>query len=85
MGAVKQLAIINEYFVIVKRCGPRLHKRWTWEIRHRSKSLGKRQSSYSKPVSTKHEADTFGSPDMAKLAGQKALEEFLDDVRARVV
>ena len=33
--------------------------------------------SYSKPVSTKHEADTFSNAQDAKLAGKKALEKFL--------
>jgi hypothetical protein len=61
---------LNDYFVIIKRCGrhpsDRRRTLWTWEIQRRSKSLG-----------IKYNGGNFTTPQDAKLAGERALIEFL--------
>jgi hypothetical protein len=61
---------LNDYFVIIKRCGrhpsDQRRTRWTWEIQRRSKPLG-----------IKYNGGNFATPQDAKLAGERALIEFL--------
>jgi hypothetical protein len=59
---------LDDYFVMVKRRGgrPPSRTRWTWEIRRRSKPLG-----------VECNGDIFVTPQAAKLAGEKALNELL--------
>jgi hypothetical protein len=58
---------LNDYFVIIKRCGHRSRRtHWTWEIQRRSKPLG-----------IKYNGGDFATPQDAKLAGERALIEFL--------
>jgi hypothetical protein len=63
---------LDDYFVLIKRCGPRRVKRrirWTWEIRRRSEPFG-----------VKYDGDDFTTPQEAKLAGEKALKELLHNL-----
>ena len=66
--------LANDYFVIVKFVGlPRARpKRWTWEIRLRSKQLG-----------VKYEGEEYVTAQDARLAGEKALNELLHDLGER--
>ena len=61
---------LDDYFVLIKRCGPRGVKRrrtrWTWEIQRRSMPLG-----------VKYHGDQYATPQDAKLAGEKALKDLL--------
>jgi hypothetical protein len=67
--AKRAVAQFDDYFVIIKRS--QRHRRdrrgrWTWEIQRRSKPLG-----------IKYDGREFATPQDAKLAGKKALNEFL--------
>jgi hypothetical protein len=61
--------LMRDYFVITKRYG-RSRKLSTWEIQRRSKPLG-----------VKFCGDSYSSEQAAKLAGEKALRQFLGDLR----
>jgi hypothetical protein len=56
----------DDYFVIVKRFGqPRARpRRWTWEIRRRSK-----------PLVVQYYGNEFATPQDAKLSGETALKD----------
>ena len=57
----------NDYFVITKLVGPRTRPiRWTWQIRRRSM-----------PLSVKYDGEEYATAQDARLAGEKALKEFL--------
>jgi hypothetical protein len=58
----------SEYYVITSRRGER-PERWSWEIRRKSTPLG-----------VKLTADGFQSDSAAKLAGKRALDEFLSEL-----
>jgi hypothetical protein len=63
---------LDDYLVIVKRVGPpraRPRMRWTWEIRRRSKPLG-----------VKYNGNQFATPQDAKLAGETALKDLLNNL-----
>ena len=61
---------LNDYFVITKLVGPRTRPiRWTWEIRRRSMPLG-----------GKYAGEEYPTAQDARLAGEKALNEFLQDL-----
>jgi hypothetical protein len=57
--------VAGDFFVAVKR--RRLLREWSWEIQRRSKPLGVRL-----------DGDGFKSEFATKLAGEKALRDFLD-------
>ena len=57
--------LAGDFFVAVKR--RRRLREWSWEIQRRSKPLGVRL-----------DGDGFKSEFAAKLAGEKALRDFLD-------
>jgi hypothetical protein len=57
--------LAEDFFVAVKR--RRRLREWSWEIQRRSKPLGVRL-----------DGDGFKSEFAAKLAGEKALRDFLD-------
>ena len=58
---------LNDYFVITKLVGPRIRPiRWTWQIRRRSM-----------PLSVKYDGEEYATAQDARLAGEKALKEFL--------
>jgi len=61
----------DDYFVIVKRVRHRsILTRWTWEIRRRSKPLG-----------VTFDGDDYTTPQEARLAGEKALSDFLNNLQ----
>jgi hypothetical protein len=63
---LRRTGILSEdFFVAVKR--RRRLREWSWEIQRRSKPLGVRL-----------DGDGFKSEVAAKLAGEKALRDFLD-------
>jgi hypothetical protein len=63
---LRRTGILSEdFFVAVKR--RRRLREWSWEIQRRSKPLGVRL-----------DGDGFKSEFAAKLAGEKALRDFLD-------
>jgi len=63
----------GDYFVIIKRCGRHRGARrtsyWTWEILSRSKTLD-----------AKFAGDRYATPQEAKLAGEKTLSWFLQNL-----
>jgi hypothetical protein len=61
------MSLADDYFVVTKR--RRRLREWGWEIQRRSKPLGVRL-----------DGDGFKSEFAAKLAGEKVLREFLDDL-----
>jgi hypothetical protein len=66
---------LDDYFAIIKRCGHHRtaqRTRWTWEIRRRSK-----------PHGVKYNGNDFATPQDAKIAGERALPEFLHDLSKR--
>jgi hypothetical protein len=66
---------LDDYFVIVKRCGHHRNTRqtrWTWEIRRRSTPLGVR-----------FDGDEFATPQDARLAGETALSDLLHKLSQR--
>jgi len=61
----------EDFFVITKRVRHRAFQTlWTWEIRRRSKPLG-----------VTFDGREYMTPQEARLAGEKALSEFLNDLR----
>jgi hypothetical protein len=61
-----------DYFVIIKRSGRRWARprtNWTWEIRRRSEPRG-----------IKNRGVEYASPQAAKLAGETALKELLNNL-----
>src|SRR5262249_8060913 len=62
-----------DYFVIVKPCAPRRTRRthWTWDVRCRSE-----------PPRSEFVGGLYMTPQEARLAGVKALSEFLRSKRA---
>ena len=68
--AARRAPLANDYFVIVKIVGPRTRPiRWTWEIRRRSKPLGRRYT-----------GSEYTTARDARTAGEKALEEMLQSL-----
>jgi hypothetical protein len=66
---------LDDYFVIIKRCGHHRcppQTRWAWEIRRRSK-----------PVYVKYDGDEYLTAQDARLAGETALKEFLNNLSQR--
>jgi hypothetical protein len=66
---------LDDYFLIIKRF--RRHRKarqtgWTWTIQRRSKPLG-----------VIYKGDNFATPQVARLAGEKALSELLHDLGQR--
>ena len=71
--AKRRAALLAAYFVITKLVGPRVRPiRWTWEIRRRSGQLG-----------VKYDGEEYATAQDARLAGEKALNEFLNDLGQR--
>jgi hypothetical protein len=72
MHRSKPVARKLDYFVIIKRLQRHRRSRqalWTWEIR--------------RPLAAKFNGDECVTPQVAKLAGEKALAEFLHKVSQR--
>ena len=66
---------LDDYFVIIKRCGHHRRPpqtRWAWEIHRRSKPRG-----------VKFYGDEYATPQDARLAGETALKEFLNNLSQR--
>jgi hypothetical protein len=62
----------DDYFLIIKRCwrSRRVRRpRWTWEIRRRSK-----------PVNVKYDGDEYRTAQDARLAGETALKDLLNNL-----
>jgi hypothetical protein len=76
MHRTKPAAVkLDDYFVILKRRADHRktpQTRWTWEIQRRSKPLG-----------IKFDGSEYATAQDARLAGEKALNEFLHDLSQR--